>query len=131
MRNKDRIKPMVELLENAWRLNPTMCFYELLWRVYHDDEEQWQLYYKEDDFWKDNIVDTFSINYEKFLEDATILSDTQRKLILIFKMLWDRNYDLRFPQICNVVYDIVGDNVSDENMLNILIQKVGDLDGNR
>lgn len=130
MRDKNRINKIVDSLENAWRLNPKMSFYNLIWNIYHDDDEQWTLYYKEDDYWEIYIEKNFHIDYEKLL-DTSALSKMQKDLIILFKVIWEKYYDFRFPQTCNLIYNFVNDKTSDEQVLEILKEKVGEILGRR
>ena len=130
MRDKNRINKIVDSLENAWRLNSEMSFYNLIWNIYHDDDEQWTLYYKEDDYWEIYIEKNFHIDYEKLL-DTSALSKMQKDLIILFKVICEKYYDFRFPQICNLIYNFVNDKTSDEQVLEILKEKVGEILGRR
>ncbi|HIR74596.1 TPA: hypothetical protein IAB95_03765, partial [Candidatus Ventrenecus avicola] len=102
----------------------------LIWNIYHDDDEQWTLYYKEDDYWEIYIEKNFHIDYEKLL-DTSALSKMQKDLIILFKVIWEKYYDFRFPQICNLIYNFVNDKTSDEQVLEILKEKVGEILGRR
>lgn len=127
MRDKNRIGTIVDSLENVWRLNPDISFFNLIWDIYHDDE-QWTLYYKEDDYWEAYIEKNFCIDYKKIL-DTKPLSKQQKDLIILFKTIWEEYYDLRFPQACNLIYHFIADKTSDEQILKILKEKVGEILG--
>lgn len=127
MRDKNRIGTIIDSLENAWRLNPDTSFFNLIWDIYHDDE-QWTLYYKEDDYWEAYIEKKFCIDYKKIL-DTEPLSKQQKDLIILFKTIWEEYYDLRLPQVCNLIYRFIADKTSDEQVLKILKEKVGEILG--
>ena len=130
MRDKNRISNIVDSLENTWRLNSEMSFYNLIWNIYHDNDEQWTLYYKEDDYWGIYIEKVYCIDYDNLL-NTNALSKTQKDLITLFKVIWEKYYDFRFPQICNLIYNFVNDKTSDEQVLEILKGKVGEILGRK
>lgn len=130
MRNKNRIANIMGLLTNAWKIKPDVCFYELLLEVYHDDEEQWTLYYKEDDYWENKIKESFNIDNISSNLSYNNMSELQKEIIDSFEIIWEKYFDLRFPQICNLIYNFVGKDISDENMLKTLKKKAGELLGN-
>lgn len=126
MRDKNRIKTLMKTIKECWEFNPDISFYELLYGLYHDIPEEWNLYYKEDDFWKMNMEDYKLANLGN--ENYNGLNKVQKEILTHMKTLWEKYYDLRFPQICNVLYSELDKYQSDLDVLESLRKKVGDID---
>lgn len=124
MRDKKRIETMMKKLRQCWEFTSTQTFYDLLFSLYHDTPEQWTDYYKEDDFWAMNMEDYKMAHIAN--DPASKLNNTQLEILHCVEKLWKEYYDLRFPQIINLIYNIVGSDITDEQILLQLQKEVGD-----
>lgn len=126
MRDKKRIKTIMKKLQQCWEFTPEVTFYELIFYLYHDNPEQWTDYYKEDEYWIANMEDYKLAHIAN--NTSTNISELQKKILNDVEAIWENYYDLRFPQICNLLYSIIGENIDDIDVENILQKKVGELD---
>lgn len=123
MRDKNRIKPLIEKLQECWEVSGRETFYKLLFNLYHDIDDKWTDYYKEDDYWEDSMNSYIESGLE--LNNIKSLGETQQEILVCVMQLWEKYYDLRFPQLCNLIYSMIDENISDNNALQILKDRLG------
>lgn len=131
MRDKKRIRILMEKLQEYWETSNDLCFYKLLYSLYHDIPDQWNYYYKEDDFWQMEIENSKLDNLSKGTSKK--LSKVQKEILNTVVILWEDNCDLRFPQLCNLIYSKIVENaidkdniqVDDVSILQVLQKEVG------
>lgn len=117
MRDKERIEVIMKKLQEYWETEPNLCFYKLLYSIYHDIPDQWNYYYKEDDFWKMEIENSRLDNLDKNMPKE--LSKVQKEILSVVTIFWENNYDLRFPQLCNLIYFKVVENAIDKSNIQV------------
>lgn len=127
MRDKNRIQPLMEKLKQCWEITPELTIYELLYNLYHDIPDKWVLYYQEDDFWMKNMENyklthlSNNVNIE--------LDNIQKDILNAIKIVWEQRYDLRFPQICNLIFSIIEGNVKNLYALDYIQERLVKKDG--
>lgn len=117
MRDKKRIRILMEKLQEYWETSNNLCFYKLLYSLYHDIPDQWNYYYKEDDFWQMEIENSKLDNLSK--GESKKLSKVQKEILNAVVILWEDNCDLRFPQLCNLIYSTIVENAIDKDNIQV------------
>lgn len=128
MRDKNRIKELMKKLKQCWDFTPDTTFYELLFALYHDTPENWTDFYKEDDFWLINMEDYKMVHIADNLFFG--INKKQEKILNNMQKLWEKHYDLRFPQIVNLIYTIAQNETSNEKIAMALEKEVGEIYAN-
>lgn len=115
MRDKNRIKPLMKKLKQCWEFTPELTIYELLYNLYHDIPDKWTLYYQEDDFWMKNMEDYKLAHIADNI--GVELNQTQKEILNLIEFIWEQEYDLRFPQMSNLILFTIEKNMDDSYAL--------------
>ena len=127
MRDKNRIQPLMEKLKQCWEITPELTIYELLYNLYHDIPDKRVLYYQEDDFWMKNMENyklthlSNNVNIE--------LDNIQKDILNAIEIVWEQRYDLRFPQMCNLIFSVIEGNVKNLCALDYIQERLVKKDG--
>lgn len=115
MRDKNRIKPLMKKLKQCWEFTPELTIYEFLYNLYHDIPDKWALYYQEDDFWMKNMEDYKLAHIADNI--GVELNQTQKEILNLIESIWEQEYDLRFPQMSNLILFTIEENMDDSYAL--------------
>lgn len=113
-RDKNRILPLMKTLAGCWKTTTEKSLKSVFYELYPHTPEGWNLFYKEDDYWLNEM--------NKYCEGKEInnLSEEQEKVLTIIEKIWYKYYDLRFPQIIDYIVFITKDCKSNNEIIDEL-----------
>lgn len=133
-RDKNRISTIIDELFSCWTIaKPTYHIVDFLREFYNYDNTGKNIsdFYKEDDFWLEKIknVKNFQLGNPVIAVVSEDAFHHKTAILSLIKNLWDINYDLRFPQIVDLVCMYINRNMTDEEVIQKLQSEVDEYYG--